>query len=208
VELGCRNKEKIKDQEVCLMHLRLKAVFFHVLWLLPLALLLSFSQGVPGAWAQYDTYSGRFKFQGTETGVNAQGKFVTSSSIATGTVELYVDDSGPVQNNEGYFLKFSDDQGGKMGITGLALMKTNVPNSKTDSLKGVGIGEFIFFDNGQTGPMYADITGSKVKDKYGQIKITLTIKISGGITNPSPGPNFVFKGSPKVTLTLAPVPGN
>jgi hypothetical protein len=195
-------------QEVEIMRPRFKSVCCQVLWLLPLTLLLSFSPSVPEAWAQqdYDTYSGRVRFKGTQTEVNAKGKFFNKTYLNTGTVELYAaaDGSGPVKSGEGYYLKVSIDNGARVGILGLELIWSRVPNSRTDSIKGLGLGELTIPDSDEKGLIYVDIAGSKVKDKYGNNKITLSMKISGGgITNPDTGNKVVFKASPKVTLTLA-----
>jgi hypothetical protein len=190
------------------MHSRCKSICRRILWLLPLALLLSFSQAVPGAWAQYDTYAGPVKFTVTNKDLNDKGKFVTKTSKVIGTFYLYVGPEGPVANERGNFAEFIDALGIRVAVKQLLLPKTSVASSKTDSLRGMGVG--LFFDNDDNGvllpdpgPMYVDISaGTVVKDAPGPTgavkKINLTMKMAGGTNN-----NGVWSGSPHVTLTLA-----
>jgi hypothetical protein len=188
------------------MQLCFKSVCRRVLWLLPLILLMGLSQGVPGAWAQYDTFSGQVKFKIINKEINDKGKFATNTNTVTGTFYFYVGENGPVQNGSGYFAEFVDNLGTRVGVTNLVLMKTNAPNSKTDQLRGVGTGVFFPDDQGvlltESGPMYMDITtGTVTKNADGSEKIKMTMKMAGGtlIT----GASGVWSGTANVTLTLA-----
>jgi hypothetical protein len=201
------------------MHPRFKAICRHVLWLLPLAILLSFSQAVPGAWAQAGLYSGPTKFTVTITQLNNQGKFATKTQKVLGTLELYLVESGTqlipgLIPDTSYFMRFIDSNNNLVfGIDKLAAVKTQ-HGAGSSSLKGVGTGTFFHQDNGVvdpniTGPVYLDFSGTVVKDKKtGNIKkIAMTSKAAGGIfyvdpDNADNNVNYTWKASPAVTLTF------
>jgi hypothetical protein len=204
------------------MLLRFKSVFVHALWLLPLAILLSLSQSVPGAWAQAGLYSAPVKFTVTSTQLNDQAKFYPKSIKVYGTLQLYLitdpynaDRLIPGQiPSTIYYIQLvnvttNKDDGNiplLLGIDKLASVKTHHGQGNT-SLKAVGTGTFVNpGEGGATGPVYVDISGTVVKDKHtGNIKqINLTTKAGGGTFIPdNSDSSSTWKATIPATLKLA-----
>ena len=109
---------------------------------------------------------------------------------------MYIGENGPTQNQEGYYLKFIDSGGTRLGITSLVIIRTDVTKSKSDKVLAVGIGSFFDQDpSTPVGLVYLDASGTLTKDKTGQVtSISLTMKLGGGADD------NVWNCSPKVTL--------
>jgi len=208
------------------MHSSFQSLCRRVLWLLPLALLLSFSQSVPGAWAQAGVYSSPFKFNVTATEINDKGKFRSESSKVTGTVEFYLGDSGdgdliPVkygdQNGNYYMRVYDSNKRLLIGLDNLAAIKTEHQHSNP-SIRGLAAGTYFHQVDGQpvfdqsdnpiTGPVTMNInSGTIVKNRDGSIKkVNMTMKFTGGVMDNVNHYNVVWSGTPSVSLTLAALP--
>jgi hypothetical protein len=216
--------ERIKNyyQEVGLMHSSFKSSCRRVLWLLPLALLLSFSQSVPGAWAQAGIYSGPVKFTVTSTVVNDKGSFHSEHTKITGTAEFYLGgpedgDSFPVTYEDqmgNYYLRVYDDANHLMiGIDKMAAIKSEPKHAySSSSIKGLATGTYFHQEGGEpvyiegipvTGPVNMNInSGTMVKNHDGSIKkINLSLKFSGGVMDNVNPYNVVWSGTLPVSLT-------
>jgi len=182
--------------------MKLRKFICNLAGLLAMAAVLALS--TPLLAAAYDTWSGSFNFKVTTTDRNADGKLVKTTGYATGTVEMYLDsgpNGGPVQDPEGYYLRFIDStEGLAVGIKGLEIVNTRL-NSKSQKIMGVGAGEF-FQNNAPVGPAYVSLTGKVAIDDLGNpTSITATVTTGGG--SPSNGPNggnYIWSGKPKVVL--------
>ena len=89
-----------------------------------------------------------------------------------------------------------------MGIKALEIVSTDIPNSKSQKIMGVGSGA-IFREHGHpVGPAYVSLTGKVALDDLGNpTSITATVTTGGG--SPGNGPNggtFIWSGKPKIVL--------
>lgn len=182
--------------------MKLRKIIGKLAGLLAMAAVLGLS--TPVLSAEYDTWAGPFNFKVTTTKQNPDGKLVKTTNYATGTVEMYiVPNAGPTQDSEGYFVRFIDPtEGLKVGIKGLKIISTNIPNSKCAKIVGVGVGQFFEADI-PVGPAYMSLKGKVALDDFGNpISISASLTMEGG--SPGSDPNdgeYIWSGKPKVVLT-------
>jgi hypothetical protein len=207
------------------MHPSFKSICRRVLWLLPLALLLSFSQNVPLTWAQPNVYvfASPFKFKGTGTEIDDKGNFHSESQNIWGTVEFYLTDSGdgdliPVATQDDnpfltgkYYVRVYDSNDKLLiGIDKMAALKTD-HQKKKPAIKGMGTGTYLQYEGNAVvaqGPVYMHInSGTVIKNHDGSIKqINMNTKFYGGVMDFVNHYNLLFSGNPNVPLKLAPGP--
>jgi hypothetical protein len=186
--------------------MQLRTIIFKGAGLLAMAAVLGLS--TPILAAAYETWSGPINFKLTVTDQNPDGKLVKTIKDATATLEMYiVPDGGPTTDSGGiYYMRVTDPtQGLVVGITALEIVSSQIPNSK--SMKIIGVGSGGFFENGSAeavGPASLSLTGTVALDGPGGIptSITATLTMAGGSPGTGPnGGNYIWSGKPKVVLT-------
>ena len=151
----------------------------------------------------YQTFAGPFTVTTTSNEIGANGKIAKDSSSDSGTMYFYLGENGPTKNQNGNYMEFvTNTYGLRVAIKSLAMIKSEVPNAKTDTIMAVGVGEF-YSDTGM-GPVYLDISKGTLTPGGGQPNsISMTMKMGGGppFTSGEMADNYVWHGSLKVTLT-------
>ena len=149
------------------------------------------------------TWSGNVSipFQITSVSVDSSGnaKFHKSSSSLTGTMELYISDTGPQRSTEGCYVKLEGTDGSKICVDQITNISTDVQKSKSDQGLLVGTGTMTTMVGGVLSPgiAYLDVKETFKKDNSGGvITISLNGKIAGGTDDV-----IVLTGNVKSTLT-------
>jgi uncharacterized delta-60 repeat protein len=122
------------------------------------------------------------------------------TDIFSGTMELYRDEEGWVQNEEGCYAKFSREDGqGNFCMNEIASMETHVSKSKTDQFLMIGEGDFSISvkETKYEGIAYSDVKGTLKKDSTGNVtSMSLSGTIAGGADE-----EMMLNGTFKATLT-------
>jgi hypothetical protein len=169
------------------MNIKLGHMKLYLAGLLAIAAIVGLS--TPVLAADYETWSGPINFKLTMTDRNADGKLVKTINYVTGTVEMYIiPDGDPTPDSDGYYMRFIDStEVLAVGIRGLEIISTHIPNSKSMKIMGVGAGQF-FQGGSPVGPASLSLTGKVALDDSGSpTSITATLTSEGG--SPSNGPN-------------------
>jgi hypothetical protein len=119
---------------------------------------------------------------------------------------FYVGENGPVKNQNGDYMEFvTNTHGLRVAIKSLAIIKSEVPNAKSDTIMAVGVGEF--YSEAGAGPVYLDLSkGTLIPGGGSPTSISMTMKMGGGLpfSFEEGADNAVWHGSLKVTLTAQP----
>ena len=140
-------------------------------------------------------------FQITSISQDTSGnrKFKKSSNSFTGTMEMYISDTGPQRSKEGCYAKLLGTDGSNICIDQITFISTEVLKSKSEQflLTGTGTMTMMILGIPPTGIAYLDSKGTLKKDSSGEISaISLSGKIGGGTDEV-----FVLTGNIKTTLT-------
>jgi len=140
-------------------------------------------------------------FQITSTTQDASGnrKFQKSPKSFTGTMEMYISDTGPERNQEGCYAKLLGTDESKICLDQITLISTDVLKSKNEKFLLTGTGTMTLMISGipTAGIAYLDSKGTLKGDSSGEISvISLSGKIGGGTDEV-----FVLTGNIKTTLT-------
>ncbi len=168
------------------------------------ALLMVLGFAVTAGAAPYVTWSGPISGNITVTNTS-NGKINNTHQAINGTGEMYSDETGFIHPN-GYYLVIIDASSGLpvVGIRDLDVIRTKVPNSKSETIQGVGTGDYLV--NGvPIGYAYCTLTGkisldAPVSANGKPIKISGTLTLGGGYPDQGYFWSFKHKG------TLVPKP--
>jgi len=150
-----------------------------------------------------DTWAGMtslsVKITSVETDASGNQKFVTSNETFTGTMSLYLGETGPAKNVEGCYLNFLGNDGTTICINDLAAISTESIKSKSEKGLFIGSGSFVTTLEGDPviGMAYIDAKGTLKQDSSNHlISIGLSGKMGGGVDL-----KFVFGGNFNAALT-------
>jgi hypothetical protein len=165
------------------------------------AILMVLGFAVTAGAGPYVIWSGTISGNITVTNLT-NGKLKNTPQAINGTCEMYSDATGFIHPN-GYYLVIFDASSGLpvVGIRDLDVIRTKVPSSKSETIQGVGTGDYLV--NGvQIGYAYCTVAGKILLDapisaNGNPTKISGTLTLGGGY----PGQGYFWSFKHKGTLT-------